>query len=90
MQVPALLYGEYAEVRKRCRRALTRYLRGQEPLLDALTSDGMLETADHLGLSVLVAGESLNANHPETGARSAVICLTHNCNHLHNLTALID
>lgn len=45
MHIPSLLLGDYAEVRKRCRQAIRRYLRGQQPVWDALTVDGMSDTA---------------------------------------------
>jgi hypothetical protein len=53
MQIPSLLYGQYADVRKRCRRAITRSLRGQRPFWEAIAADGMIETADHPGLIVV-------------------------------------
>jgi hypothetical protein len=53
MRIPALLHGEFAEVRKRCRKALTRWLREQRPLLEVFESEGMINTADHPGVIVV-------------------------------------
>jgi hypothetical protein len=49
MQIPSLLYGQYADVKKRCREAITRFLRGQQPFWEAIAVDGMIDTADDLG-----------------------------------------
>ena len=61
MQVPALLYGEYADVRKKCRRIFARSLSQRQPLLDAFEGEGMIDTADHPGLLV-VDGPSSSSN----------------------------
>ena len=53
MQVPAMFYGTYAEVRKRCRTALMRIGQGQQPALDMFEGEGMLDTAKHPGMIVV-------------------------------------
>jgi hypothetical protein len=53
MQIPSLLYGQYADVKKCCRGAITRFLRGQQPFWEAIAADGMIDTADHPGLIVV-------------------------------------
>lgn len=45
MQIPSLLYGEYGDVRKRCRQAIKRYARGEESFWAALAAGGMSDTA---------------------------------------------
>jgi hypothetical protein len=55
--MPAILYGTHADVWKRCRRALKRFLAGEQSLLDVLEADGMTDTADHPGL-IVVTGPS--------------------------------
>lgn len=61
MQVPALLYGEYADVRKRCRKVMARSLSERQSLLDAFEGEGMIDTSDHPGLLV-VDGPSSSTN----------------------------
>ncbi|MDB5075342.1 MAG: hypothetical protein JWO42_1521, partial [Chloroflexi bacterium] len=53
MQIPALLYGEYAEVRKRCRRALRRIVREGQPFWSAFQAEVMLDTITHPGVIVV-------------------------------------
>jgi hypothetical protein len=43
MLIPAIFYGHYPEVQKRCRKAANRIAKG-EPLENVLTADGMLDT----------------------------------------------
>jgi hypothetical protein len=57
MQIPSLLYGDYDSVKKRCRQALKHYMRGQQLFPEALTVDGMVDTADEAGL-IVVEGPS--------------------------------
>ncbi len=57
MRIPALLYGTVGDVRKRCRGAVTRYIRGQDRFLDTLSAEGMVDTVDHPGL-IVVDGSS--------------------------------
>ena len=53
MQLPALLYGSYPDVRKRCRTAIRRCIGEQRLLWEVVQADGMLDTAHHPGLIVV-------------------------------------
>lgn len=53
MELPALLYGPYADVKKRCRGAIRRLSGRRESLWNALQIEGMLDTADHTGAIVI-------------------------------------
>jgi Ankyrin repeats (3 copies) len=53
VQIPALLYGTNAEVRKRCRKALIHVVREQQPLVETFEAEGMVDTTNHAGLFVL-------------------------------------
>ena len=58
MQLPAILYGTHAEVLKRCRKVLTRFLREPQPLIEVIEAEGMVDTADHPGLLILARPSS--------------------------------
>jgi hypothetical protein len=55
MRLPALLYGSYADVKKRCRKALKHTISDQQSLWHVLQVEGMLDTADHAGAIVIEA-----------------------------------
>ena len=55
MRIPAMLYGDYAEVQERCRAAIERSGREEQPVPDALEAGGMLDTAEHPG-PIVVGG----------------------------------
>jgi len=52
MLLPAIQYGPWSEVKKRMRRVVTQLKRGKD-LGELMTSDGMLDPAEHPGLLVL-------------------------------------
>jgi len=61
MHIPKMLYGTHTDVWKRCRSALKGFLAGEQPLLEAIEADGMLDSADHPGLIVLMGGSAATA-----------------------------
>lgn len=63
MQVPAILYGEFKAVRKRCRAMLRRVVREQQPLLSAFAAEGMIDSVDHPGVFALDGPSSLISNY---------------------------
>jgi hypothetical protein len=53
MEIPAPLYGTHADVLRRCRKALRRFVREEQPLAEALDAEGIIDTANCPGLIVL-------------------------------------
>lgn len=53
MQIPALFYGTYSEVKSRCKRLQRTHLKGRGSLIELVESQGMLSTAEHEGDIVL-------------------------------------
>lgn len=53
MLLPAVQYGDWPTVKRRMRKIVAQLKRGAE-LIDVMTNDGMLDTADHPGLIVMV------------------------------------
>jgi hypothetical protein len=54
MQVPASIYGQYPEVKRRMRRMVTQMKRGAS-FEDALGADQLLDTAEHEGFILFLA-----------------------------------
>ena len=52
MLLPAIQYGDWRTVKGRMRKVVTRLKRG-EPIVEAMTRDGMLDPADHPAMVVL-------------------------------------
>jgi hypothetical protein len=53
MLLPAIQYGDWPTVKRRMRKVVTQLKRGAG-LIELMTKDGMLDTADHAGLIVMV------------------------------------
>ena len=49
MEIPAILYGTYPEVKARCKKLLARYLKQQGSLLELLESEGLYDTRQRHG-----------------------------------------
>jgi len=52
MQIPRVFYGRYRDVRRLCRKAITRFRRGSS-WLEAVEAEGLMETTDDPGLLIL-------------------------------------